>query len=144
MNITRHTKAFINAAHRVANHEVSRVEAAAELGVNPGTFGVWMQRSGIREQKTPDGTKKAHGAALGWAHTDPVKAKALDEASARVISGELTSTEAAELYPDAALPAIAQRVRTHLKRLGIAPPPRKRRTRLEMAAAKEKTQQNQP
>jgi hypothetical protein len=135
MTITRHTQIFIDAAHRVARQEVTRTEAAAKLGVNLGTFTVWMQRSGISEGKNPNGTKKAHGAALGWLTSDPVKAKALEEAVARVLSGELTGTEAAELYPDATIAAIGSRVRAHLKRTGGTPPPRKRRTRLEMAAA---------
>lgn len=134
MKITRHSKEFVEAAGRVASGATTREAAAQELGVNPGTFGVWMSRSGIAVDKTEKGTKKPAGAALGWAINDPDKAKALDEATARVLAGEMSVTEASEIYTDVAFATIAARVRRTRERLGI--PVQKRRTRAQMEAAR--------
>jgi hypothetical protein len=111
--ITRHDTAFVEAARRVACGASTREQESAALGVNPGTFAVWMSRSKITASRNPDNVKKLHGAALGWVTTDPDKAKAMDEATARVLAGEITSTQAARDYPELAdaRAAIAARVR---------------------------------
>ena len=135
MNITRHTQAFIDAAHRVSRGEITRIDAAAQLNLNPGTFAVWMSRSKIKADKSVKPTKQLAGAALGLLQgLDPDKAQALDEAVARVVSGEITLAEARGLYPDLSGSTLTVRVRKANARLGVTV--KRRRTPAEMAAVR--------
>ena len=132
--LTRNSEKFIDAAKRVVSGQSTKEVEAALLNVKPGTFAVWMTRGGFTSRTNPDGTKKLHGAALGWVTSDPDKAKALEEATARVLAGEMSATRAAEVYPDVAMSAVAARVRRARAEAGLEKPKTIRRTRAELAS----------
>ena len=102
MNITRHSEVFKAAAARVIAGHSTKEEEGALIGVKPNTFAVWMSRSGMTSRVNPDGTKKLAGAALGWGIADSDKSKALDDATRRVMSGELRASDVVKLYPELA------------------------------------------
>lgn len=132
--VTRNSKEFTEAANRVVSGQSTKEAEAALLNVKPGTFAVWMTRSGLTSRTNPDGTKKLHGAALGWVTSDPDKAKALEEATAKVLAGEMSATRAAEVYPGVAVSAVSARARRARAEAGVEKPKTIRRTQAEMAA----------
>lgn len=113
---------------RIQSGELTRAQAAQTYGINLGTLGVWLSRSKVNT--TTRAPRKLHGAALGWAITDPDKVKLLDEAVAKVLAGEMSATKASEIYPTLALATIALRVRK--ARLAAGQPVQQRRTREEL------------
>ncbi|MDO9236198.1 MAG: hypothetical protein Q7U28_09235 [Aquabacterium sp.] len=125
VSITRNSKEFRELVSRLQAGTLTRAQAAAEYGINPGTLGVWLSRSKVRSPKA------LHGAALGWAITDPDKIKLLNEAVAKVLAGEVSATKASEMYPTLALATIAFRVRK--ARIAAGQPVQHRRTREELA-----------
>lgn len=95
----RNSPTFRDAAQRVISGQSTKEVEAEALNMKPGTFAVWMTRSKLTSRFNPDGTPKLQGAALGWATSDSDKAKALAEATTRVLAGELTATQACRDNP---------------------------------------------
>ena len=135
-NPVKASDAFKEAAQRVTSGQSTKEVEAAALNIKPGTFAVWMTRAGLTSRRNPDGSKKLHGAALGWVTTDPDKAKALEAATALVLAGETSATQAAEKFPGVAVSAISARVRRARTEAGVEKPPTIRRTRAQMEAAR--------
>ena len=132
--ITRHSKTFKDLAAKIQSGELTRAEAAAQAGINPGTLGVWLSRSNVTAPKNPDGTRKLYGTAAQKKITDPDKVKLLDEAVARVLDSNLSVTQVSEMYPTLSATTIAARVRKY--RLEHGQHVQKRRTRKELAETK--------
>lgn len=129
----RNDQTFKEMVSRITAGELTRQQAADSYGVNYGTLCVWLGRSNLNAQTARKATgipKPLAGAALGWNVTDPNKAKVLEEATARVISGEFSVTEASEKYPDLALSTLSKRVRK--ERMAAGYPVQKRRTRAQL------------
>lgn len=92
----RNDKTFKEMVARISSGELTRAKAAELYGINLGTLNVWISRSGVgKETRSPH---KLHGAALGWASTDPNRAKALKEATDKVLSGDLSLDDATEKF----------------------------------------------
>lgn len=118
-NPIKNSDAFREAARRVVSGQSTKEVEASILNIKPGTFAVWMTRAGITSRKNNTAKRRLHGAALGWVTADPIKAKALEEATARVLAGELTSTQASKEYPElsSARATLAARVRRAREKL---------------------------
>jgi len=111
MNITRHSEKFKILASRMHSGEITREQMADACGIKVGTLGVWLTRSKLTKKNNADGTKKLHGAALGLVINDPNRAKVVATAVARVMSGEISVTQAAREYPEIPASTLSKRVR---------------------------------
>jgi hypothetical protein len=114
MNITRHSQTFKELVARLQSGELTRAQAAAAYGLNPGTLASWLLRSKVGEStRTKVGDKFLYGAAAEFAERlDPNIAKLLDEATEKVLDGTFKSCLAAhKAYPGVVLGTLTARVR---------------------------------
>jgi len=111
MNITRHSKEFKDLATKMHAGDITREQVADLCGIKVGTLGVWLTRSKLTKKNNADGTKKLYGSALGMVINDPERAKVIADAVSRVMSGELSVTQAARNYPDIPASTLSKRVR---------------------------------
>lgn len=93
---------------RLQSGELTRNQAAAEYGIGIGTLNVWISRKKLAGTIPAVGLS---GAALEWAETDPDKVNARRQATARVLSGEISALAAAKEYPGMSPTTLALDVR---------------------------------
>lgn len=124
--VSRTSPEFKALAARMHAGEITRDQMADLCGIKIGTLGVWLTRSGLTKKNNADGTKKLHGFALGMVINDPTRAQALSAVVDRVMSGEISVTQASKECPEIPLSTISSRVR---KLKGYAGLPVQRRNR---------------
>lgn len=85
---------------RIASGEITRLQAAdlsyEITGLRPQTFLSWLRTSGNAKKLTP--TRRNAGASSTFAHTDPDKIKAYDDALALALSNKVSIRAAAAKY----------------------------------------------
>lgn len=109
--MNRHSQEFLQLVERLKSGELTRKQACDEYSIHPGTLSSWLLRSNLNEV-TRLKTKDLYGEAAKKVLTDPVVVGELEEATKKVLSGEIPSCLAASrVYKNIKLGTLTVRVR---------------------------------
>lgn len=114
---------------RIRSGELTRAQAAAEYGLNPGSLNTWISRSG-QAHTLPSRRGKA-GTAAERAEKDPDKVAAMEAAVKRVLTGEISALAMAQLDPRVNPRTLAAKVRQARLKAGLPVQAKRSRTTKE-------------
>lgn len=110
----KNTAQYNEMIQAIAAGLITRQDACTKYGVEYATLGVWLSREGVKT-----GRKLSGAAAENSSKLTPDKVAALESATAKVMSGEMTVGEAARADPLVNMGTLRLRVAQAKKRAGI-------------------------